>query len=201
MSSKTGQKQPFWASFSRPSKTTIFGHFSCVDEFWWFHDVLISNFDDEMMLMTCRWWCRWRKSCSRGKKNEKNRPSAEPCKTHKNWARHGRRETAERKGHKERLWRDRVRMTLPGVRQTKKKKKNEHHWEWHAECERSDVRDVLRHMRSILTWVTYPTGGTHESRRVWAQRSACGYHKSPWGFFDTKFHDGTQASESTHTRS
>jgi hypothetical protein len=33
----------------------------------------------------------------------------------------------------------------------KKKKKNEHHWEWHAECERSDVRDVLRHMRSILT--------------------------------------------------
>jgi hypothetical protein len=26
--------------------------------------------------------------------------------------------------------------------------------------------------------------------------SACGYHKSPWGFFDTEFHDGTQVDES-----
>jgi hypothetical protein len=42
-----------------------------------------------------------------------------------------------------------------------------------------------------------PTRGTHESRRVRAQRSACRYHKkSVRIFFDTKFHDGTQAMES-----
>jgi hypothetical protein len=76
--------------------------------------------------------------------------------------------------------------------------KNNQHREWHVECERSDVRGVLGHMCSILTWVAYPTRGTHESRRVRAQWSACRYHKSPWGFFDTKFHDGTQARESTH---
>jgi hypothetical protein len=31
------------------------------------------------------------------------------------------------------------------------KKKNQPSWEWYVECERSDVRGVLRHMRSILT--------------------------------------------------
>jgi hypothetical protein len=47
-------------------------------------------------------------------------------------------------------------------------------------------------------WLT-PTRGTHESRRVRAQRSACGYHKKFVRiFFDTKFHDGTLASESPH---
>jgi hypothetical protein len=115
MSSKTGQKQPFWASFSGPSKTAIFDHFSCVVEFWRFHDVLTTNFDDEMMLLTCWWRCRCGKSCSEVKKWRKNRPSTRPLKPTKNGARHGRREPAERKGHKERLWRDRVRQNLPDV--------------------------------------------------------------------------------------
>jgi hypothetical protein len=113
---KTGQKHPFWTSFSRPSKTAIFDHFSCIDEFWRFHDVLTRNFDDEMVLTTCWWWCRWRKSCSRGQKMTKKRPSAKPNKNEQNGARHGRRETAERKIHKERLWRDRVRMACDALK-------------------------------------------------------------------------------------
>jgi hypothetical protein len=69
------------------------------NKFWWWHGV-----NDV-------WWCRWwRKKVRRGKKNDEKWPSAEPYKKHQNGARHGRRETAERKGHKERLWRDRVRM-------------------------------------------------------------------------------------------
>jgi hypothetical protein len=123
MRSKTGQKQPFWAPFSRPSKTAIFDHFSCVDEFWWFHDVLTTNCDDDKMWTTYDDAVDDEKKLRRGQKNDEKRPSAEPYKKHQNGARYGRWETAERKGHKERLWRDRVRMGLPDVLKKKKKKK------------------------------------------------------------------------------
>jgi hypothetical protein len=66
--------------FQDPQKTAIFDHFSCVGEFWWFHDVLTTNFDDEMMLMMCWWWCRWRKNLIERLKIDENWPSAEPKK-------------------------------------------------------------------------------------------------------------------------
>jgi hypothetical protein len=80
---KNRPKTAILSPFSRPSKTAIFDHFSCVDEFWRFHDVLTTHFDDEMMLMPCWWWCRWRKSCSRGEKMTKNRPQQDLQKTTK----------------------------------------------------------------------------------------------------------------------
>jgi hypothetical protein len=53
------------------------------------------------------------KKLLRGQKNdEKSTLNKTLKKNDKNGARHGRREPAERKGHKERLWRDRVRQNL-----------------------------------------------------------------------------------------
>jgi hypothetical protein len=119
-----GQKQAknshFEPLFRDPQKTAIFDHFSCVDEFWQFHDVLNKFWrwddgNDVLMMMKMT-----KKSCSRGKNDEKW-PITKPFKKNvKNGARYGRRETAERKSHKERLWRDRVRQYCDDLLNKKK---------------------------------------------------------------------------------
>jgi hypothetical protein len=128
------------------------------------------------MLTTCWWWCRWRKNCMRGKNDEKS-TSSRTLKTCQKWspARAARNRGAE--WHKERLWRDRVRQNLPTSFKEKKKKIAHTRWEWHVECERSDVRGVLRPACAAYSheWLSHTWG--HESRRVRVQRSACGYHK------------------------
>jgi hypothetical protein len=73
------------------------------------------NFDGVMISTTCDATVDDEKKVEGGKKKYENDPQQNPIKNHQNGARHGRRETAERKGHKERLWRDRVRMVVPDV--------------------------------------------------------------------------------------
>jgi hypothetical protein len=160
----------------------------CVDNKYW-----------RWTMLTTRWWWRWwRKKVVRETKNDEKWLSVKPEKKTPNGARYGRRETAERKSHKERLWRDRVSKTCPTsiIKKTTATKSRE----WHVECERSDVRGVLRNMRSILTWVIYPTRGTHESRRVRAQRSACRYRKKSVRIFLIRSFMTARRLGNRHTR-
>jgi hypothetical protein len=175
------QKQPFLTIFR--VSTSFDGFMTCWQQI----------FDDEMMLTTRWWWRWWRKVAWEAEKMTKIDPQQKPKKRSKMEPARAAR-TAERKGHKERLWRDRVREVI--VKSLNKNKKKLSDGNRHVECERSDVRGVLRTCAAYLTWVTYPTRGTHESRRVRAQRVRAGITKVREDFFDAKFHDGTQISES-----
>jgi hypothetical protein len=148
-----------------------------------FQDVLTTNFDDDMMLMTCWWWCRWRKKLFERSKNDekstlnktlKKNIKMEPGTGGEN-PRSGR---VARSVYDAIVWGRTCEafFFLCFL-------KADRTWEWHVECERSDVRGVLWHMRSILTRVTYPTRGTHESRRVREQRVRAGITKSREDFF------------------
>jgi hypothetical protein len=184
MRSKTGKKQPFWAPFSRPSKTAIFDHFSCVDEFWRLHDVLRTNFDDEIMLITCRWWCRWRKSCSRGQKLTKNRPHKTLKKNDKKLEpgtggenpRSGR---VTRSVHDAIAWAELARYPF----EKKKKKKKDQHGNGTssasvAMCEAFFDTCAAYSHEWLIPHVRLMKAGACERSEVRA-----GIIKSPWGFF------------------
>jgi hypothetical protein len=70
--------------------------------------------------------------------------------------------------------------------------------EWHVECERSDVRGVLRHMCAYSHERLIPHVGLMEAGACERSKVRAGITKVREDYFDTKFHDDTQASESTH---
>jgi hypothetical protein len=175
---KTGKKTAILSLFFETHKNSHFWPFFvccrvltiswCVDsKFWWWDDVTM-----------CWWWCRWRKKLYEGPKMTKKWPSSRTLKTCQKWspARAARNRGAE--GRKERLWRDRVRHNLPDAR-IFTPPRNGTSSASVAMCEAFLIRHAQHtHMSDLPR-----TCGTHESRHVRAQRSACGYHKSPWGFF------------------
>jgi uncharacterized membrane protein len=132
----------------------------------------------------------------RSKLTKKSTLNKTPKKRQKNGARHGRRESAEREDHKERLWRDRVRSTCDGL---KKRNKAEQHGNGTssasvAMCEAFfDTCTAYSHEDLPHTWDSW------KQARASAAKCVRVSQKSVRSFFDTKFHEDTQASD-RHTR-
>jgi hypothetical protein len=196
-----GQKQDknshFEPLFRDPQKRlflTIFRVLTSFDDFMmcWQQILTLDDVNDALMmtLMT-------KKSCSRDQKWRKMTLS-------KTWKKNAKRSpvrAARNRGAEESqgafMTRSRE-QNLPDIHN--KKNDSNKTREWHVECERSDVRGVLRNMRSILTWVIYPTRGTHESRRVRAQRSACRYRKKSVRIFLIRSFMTARRLGNRHTR-
>jgi hypothetical protein len=143
----------------------------CVDNKYW-----------RWTMLTTRWWWRWwRKKVVRETKNDEKWLSVKPEKKTPNGARYGRRETAERKSHKERLWRDRVSKTCPTSiikKTTATKHGNDTSSASVAMCEAFFETCAAYSHEWFTPHVGLMKAGACERSEVRA-----GIVKSPWGFF------------------
>jgi hypothetical protein len=186
----------FKALFRDPQKQPFLTIFRVLTSF----NVFMTCWQQILMMR----WC-WRRvdddvddeKVAREVKNDEKNDPQQTLKKSQNGARNGRREPAERKGHKERLWRDRVWQNLPDGLLKKKKQQRE-------TGNGTSSASVAMREAFFDTCAAYPhdwliprvglmKAGTCERSEVCA-----GITKVREDFFDTKFHDDTQTNESTH---